>query len=154
MSESISATMTIYYLSSPMLLPVGSAILPRAYLPSVVADMKFLVVVVVALFSTVQSRPQVASRTNVCKSSVCEDNSVVDMVTMTPALSSLAAAVGAAELVDTLASQGTAETETTSSTFILKLHCFQTESSPCLLPSTKLLRRYLILEQSLRTKKL
>ena len=79
--------------------------------------MKFLVVVV-ALFSTVQCRPQVASRTNVCKSSVCEDNSVVDMVTMTPALSSLAAAVGAAELVDTLASQGTTENETTSKVFI------------------------------------
>ena len=107
----------IYYLSSPMLLPVGSAILTRAYLPSV-ADMKFLVVVVVALFGTVQSMPQVASRTNVCKSSVCEDNSVVDMVTMTPALSSLAAAVGAAELVDTLASQGTTENETTSKVFI------------------------------------
>ena len=95
------------YITSPplILLPVGSAILTRVY-PTSVADMKFLVVIV-ALFSAVQSRPQVASRTNVCKSSVCEDNSVVDMVTMTPALSSLAAAVGAAELVDTLASQGT-----------------------------------------------
>merc|ERR1712073_92082 len=60
----------------------------------------------VTVLGNVNSMPQVPARNNICSSAVCEDNTVADFVSMTPELSSLFAAVKAAELVETLSGEG------------------------------------------------
>merc|ERR1711990_1278662 len=73
---------------------------------NLITEAFYIVTVFLTVLINVNSMPQVPARNNICSSAVCEDNTVADFVSMTPELSSLFAAVKAAELVETLSGEG------------------------------------------------